>query len=116
MKLVIKLSRPMPASEDCLPHAAMTLGSPRGLGSRPAASLVSRLVIQSQLGAWCLLRFDDGGGFIGDSTHPSRADALRTARREFALADADVDAAVASADGDDPSDSGGGADGGGDVG
>jgi hypothetical protein len=102
MKLVIKLPRPMPASEDCLPHAAMTLGSPRGLGARPASALVSRLVIQSQLGAWCLLRFDDGGGFVGDSTHPSRADAVRTARREFALADADVDAALAAA-GDDGS-------------
>jgi hypothetical protein len=80
----------------------MTLGSPRGLGARSASALVSRLVIQSQLGAWCLLRFDDGGGFVGDSAHPSQADALRTARREFALADADVDAALAAQRADGP--------------
>jgi hypothetical protein len=101
MKLAIKLPRPMPASEDCLPHAAMTRGSSRGLGGRAAANLVSRVVIQSQFGAWCLLRFDDAGGFIGDSTHPSQADALQSARREFALSDADVNSAVATATSED---------------
>lgn len=96
-KLVIELSRPMPASGDCLPHAAMMLGSARGLGVWPAP-LVSRLVIQPQLGAWCLLRLDDGGGFVGDSSHPDRADALKTARREFDLGDADIAAAIGAAE------------------
>jgi hypothetical protein len=28
---------------------------------------------------------DDGGGFIGDTSHPSTDDALRTAQQEFRL-------------------------------
>ena len=90
-KLVIELKTPMPASDDCLPHAAMTLGSVRGAGTRPMAALVSRLVIQEQMGQWCLYRLDDGGGFVGDTWHPTRADAVRSAEREFG---AEVSAAI----------------------
>ena len=82
-KLVIDLRDPMPASDDCLPHAAMTLGSIRGVGTRPPTTLVSRLVIQEQMGQWCLYRMDAGGGFVGDSWHPSQADALQSATKEF---------------------------------
>jgi hypothetical protein len=96
MKLVIKLPRPTPAGDDCLPHAAMMLGSTRGSGLRPRSAMVSRLVIQPHLGAWTLLRMDDAGGFVGDSTHADRDDALRTARQEFGLCDADIAAAIAT--------------------
>lgn len=82
-KLVIELETPMPASDDCLPHAAMTLGSIRGVGTRPVEAMVSRLVIQEQMGQWCLYRMDAGGGFVGDTWHPTRDDAIRTAVREF---------------------------------
>ena len=63
-KLVINLKRPMPASNDCLPHAAMNLGAARGVGMRPVPGMVSRLVIQPQLDAWCLFRLDKDGGFV----------------------------------------------------
>ena len=85
-KIVINLPKPMPASDDCLPHAAMTLGSVRGVSTRPRATLVHRLVIQEASdGHWVLYRMDDGGGFIGDTSHPSKDDALRTAQQEFRL-------------------------------
>jgi hypothetical protein len=83
-KIVIELPRPMPASNDCLPHAAMNLGAPRGLGLKPAAGgMVTRLVIEPQLGAWVFYRLDAHGGFIGDSWHGSREDAIGQAKREF---------------------------------
>ena len=83
-KIVIQLPRPMPASNDCLPHAAMNLGAPRVVGLKPTAGgLVSKLVIEPQLGAWVFYRLDDGGGFIGDSWHDTKEDALQQARREF---------------------------------
>jgi len=82
-KLTINLPTPKPASDDCLPHAAMALGSIRGAGTRPVPALVSRLVIQEQLGGWVLYRLDDGGGFVGDTWHPSRHDALDQVKREF---------------------------------
>jgi hypothetical protein len=88
-KLVINLTKPMPASNDCLPHAAMNLGSARGVGLRPRPGMVSRLVIESQLGAWCFFRLDEHGGFVGESWHPTREDALHQARREFGIADGD---------------------------
>ena len=75
----------MPASDDCLPHAAMALGSVRGVGTRPTPALVSRLVIQEQLGSWILYRMDAQGGFIGDTWHPTRDDALAQAKREFGV-------------------------------
>ncbi len=89
-KIVINLPEPMPASDDCLPHAAMTLGSVRGGSTRPRAALVHRLVIEEQSpDHWVVIRLDDGGGFVGDTSHPSREDALRTVKSEFGI-DADV--------------------------
>jgi len=84
-KLTITLPHPRPASDDCLPHAAMALGSVRGVGTRPAPALVSRLVIQKQLENWVLYRIDAAGGFVGDTWHPSREDALCQAKREFGV-------------------------------
>jgi hypothetical protein len=83
-KIVIDLPKPLPASNDCLPHAAMNLGAPRGVGLKPVTGgMVSRLIIQPQLGAWCFYRMDKDGGYIGDSWHPSKEDALHQAKREF---------------------------------
>lgn len=84
-KLTINLPKPRPASDDCLPHAAMALGSIRGVGTRPAPKLVSRLVIQEQLGSWVMYRMDSEGGFVGDTWHPTREDALSEAKREFGI-------------------------------
>ena len=84
-KLTIQLPRPMPACDDCLPHAAMSLGSIRGAGTRPAPALVSRLVIQEQMGSWVMYRLDERGGFVGDTWHPTREDALNEAKREFGV-------------------------------
>jgi len=75
----------MPASDNCLPHAAMALGSIRGVGTRPAPALVSHLVIQEQLGSWVLYRLDAQGGFIGDTWHPTRQDAIAEVKREFGV-------------------------------
>jgi hypothetical protein len=91
-KLVFKLVKPMPASNDCLPHAAMTLGSTRGTGTRPTTGMVSRIIIQEQMGNWCVYRMDNDGGFIGDSWHPTREDAMHTANREFGVTVADAQA------------------------
>ncbi len=93
-KVTILLSKPMPASDDCLPHAAMTLGSIRGVGTRPTVGMVTRLVIEPQFGNWCLYRLDADGGFIGDTWHPSKEDALHTANREFGVSEKDAVAAV----------------------
>lgn len=84
-RIVVELPKPMPASNECLPHAAMILGNPRGAGLRPPPAMVSRLVIQHdpKLDVWCLVRLDEAGGYVGDSWHPSRQDALHQARREF---------------------------------
>jgi hypothetical protein len=84
-KISIQLPKPVPANDNCLPHAAMALGSIRGVGTRPAPALVSRLVIQEQLGSWVLYRMDEHGGFVGDTWHPSREDALAEVRREFGI-------------------------------
>jgi len=84
-KLTINLPRPVPAGDNCLPHAAMALGSVRGVGTRPQQALVYRLVIQKQLGSWVLYRLDDRGGFVGDTWHPSKRDALEEVKREFGL-------------------------------
>ena len=81
----------MPASNDCLPHAAMNLGSVRGVGLRPTPGIVARLVIQKQMDAWCLFRLDEHGGYVGDSWHPSKEDALHQARREFGESNLDID-------------------------
>jgi hypothetical protein len=82
-KMVIQLKRPLPAPGECLPHAAMKLGAPLG-GLHPTPALVSRLVIQQQADNWVFYRLDDAGGFVGDSWHPTKDDALKQARREFA--------------------------------
>lgn len=85
-KIVINLKKPMPASDDCLPHAAMTLGSVRGGSTRPREMLVHRIVIQEQAGGyWIMNRMDDSGGFVGDTSHPTKEDALRSAKREFGI-------------------------------
>jgi len=84
-RLVIDLSKPIPASNDCLPHAAMNLGAARGVGMKPMPGMVSRLVLQEQFGAWCLLRLDKDGGFVGDSFHGSRQDAIHQIAREFGI-------------------------------
>ena len=84
-KLTINLPSPVPAGDNCLPHAAMALGSIRGVGTRPQQTLVYRLVIQEQLGSWVLYRLDDRGGFVGDTWHPTRKDALEEVKREFGL-------------------------------
>jgi hypothetical protein len=84
-KLTIQLPKPVPASDNCLPHAAMALGSIRGVGTRPTPAMVSRLVIQEQLGSWVLYRLDEQGGFVGDTWHPTREDALQEIRREFGI-------------------------------
>ena len=84
-KLTINLPKPVAASDNCLPHAAMALGSIRGNTTRPQSALVARLVIQEQPGGWVMHRLDGQGGFIGDSAHPTKEDALREARREFGI-------------------------------
>jgi hypothetical protein len=94
-KLVFRLPKPLPASDDCLPHAAMTLGSTRGSGMRPAVGMVSRIVIEPQMGNWCMFRLDNDGGFVGDSWHPTREDALHTASREFGVTEKDADMTTA---------------------
>ncbi|MEL7238478.1 MAG: hypothetical protein AAGK78_06420 [Planctomycetota bacterium] len=85
----LNLDPPQPASDDCLPHAAMGLGSMRAVGTRPQQALVHRLVIQRQMQAWCLFRMDDGGGFVGETWHESKDAAFAEAKREF-----DVDSAA----------------------
>ena len=82
-KLVFNLPKPVPASNDCLPHAAMNLGAARGVGIQPRPGMVSRLVIEEQMGSWVFYRLDDAGGFVGDSWHETQADAIAQARREF---------------------------------
>jgi hypothetical protein len=82
-KLVIHLSKPAPAAHDCLPHAAMSLGAAGAAGMRPYPHLVHTLVLEEQLGNWVLYRMDDRGGFIGDSWHGTREDALWQIKKEF---------------------------------
>lgn len=84
-KLIIDLPQSKSACDDCLPHAAMALGSIRGVGTRPAPKLVARLVIQEQMGSWVMYRMDAEGGFVGDTWHPNREDALKEAKREFGV-------------------------------
>lgn len=84
-KIIIDLPRPMPASNDCLPHAAMNLGSARGVGMRPQAGMVHRLLIQEQMGNWVFYRMDDNGGYVNDSWHPTKEDALHQAKKEFGI-------------------------------
>jgi hypothetical protein len=84
-KIIFNLSKPMPASGDCLPHAAMNLGSARGVGMRPVVGLVSRLIIEYQFGNWVFYRLDDAGGFVGDTWHGSREDAIAQAKKEFGV-------------------------------
>lgn len=83
--LVVDLSEPKMAADDCLPHAAMGLGSSRAVGTSPQPALVHRVLVQKQLSAWCVFRLDSAGGFIGDTWHPDREDAIRSACREFGL-------------------------------
>jgi hypothetical protein len=75
----------MPAGVDCLPHAAMNLGSAGGAGTRPAPRMVHRLVIEPQMENWVLYRFDDAGGFVGDTSHGTLQDAIAQAKKEFGV-------------------------------
>lgn len=84
-KLVIDLKKPALASNDCLPHAAMNLGAAHGVGTRPMPGLVSRLVLEEQFGNWVLYRLDDAGGFVGDTWHGTREDAVHQAKIEFGV-------------------------------
>lgn len=81
-RLVIDLPRPIEAPHECLPHAAMSLGAPAHV-----PRMVSRLVIEKTGPMWTLYRLDADGGFVGDTTHAARADALYQARREFGIAE-----------------------------
>ena len=74
----IDLPTPTVASHECLPHAAMAIGMPAG-----TERMVSRLVLERHADLWTLYRIDEGGGFIGDTTHGSSEDALHQIRREF---------------------------------
>ena len=60
-------------------------GQCRGVGMRPQPGMVSRLVIQPQIDAWCFFRMDEHGGFVGESWHPTKEDALHQAKREFGV-------------------------------
>jgi hypothetical protein len=84
-KLTYELPRSMPASHDCLPHAAMNLGSPRSGGMRPLSGAVKKLIIEPQLGNWVLYRLDDSGGFVGDTWHGTLEDAIAQAKKEFGV-------------------------------
>ncbi len=90
LRYVCTLDPPRPpregATSACLPQAAMGLGSVRAVGTAPMPAEVARLEVQHQTGGWCLFRLDAGGGFVGDSWHPSADDAKRTAADEFDLA------------------------------
>jgi len=79
------LAKPMEASNECLPHAAMNLGSVRGVGTRPSPGMVYRLVIEPQLDNWVLYRLDEAGGFVGDTWHGSLQDARNQAKKEFGV-------------------------------
>jgi hypothetical protein len=80
----LDLPKALEASNDCLPHAAMNLGSGQGMGIRPP-NLVTRLVIDEQYGNFVLYRLDGNGGFVGDSWHGSLADALWQVKKEFGI-------------------------------
>jgi hypothetical protein len=84
-RICVNLPRPMAASGDCLPHAAMNLGAARGVGLRPVAGMVHRIIIEPQMDNWVLYRFDDAGGFVGDTWHGTREDALWQAKKEFGV-------------------------------
>jgi hypothetical protein len=84
-KLSMNLPRPMPAGTDCLPHAAMNLGSSGGSGMRPTRGMVGRLIIEPQMDQWILYRLDESGGFVGDTWHGTLADAIAQAKKEFGV-------------------------------
>ena len=84
-KYKIQLPKPVAASNDCLPHAAMNLGSARGTGTRPVAGMVYHLVLEQQMNNWVLYRLDEAGGFVGDTWHGSLEDAAAQVKKEFGL-------------------------------
>ena len=71
--------------QDCLPHAAMNLGAGGGAGLQPAIRLVHRLILEEQFGNWVLYRLDDAGGFVGDTWHGTREDAVWQIKKEFGV-------------------------------
>jgi len=98
-KIRFHLPKPLPASNDCLPHAAMNLGSGQGMGLRPPA-LVTQLIIEPQFGNYVLYRLDATTGFVGDTWHGSMKDALWQVKKEFGV---DLSAqAQAARDDDEP--------------
>src|SRR5690348_6221857 len=84
-KLTYTLPKAMPAANDCLPHAAMNLGAPRGVGSKPSVGMVTQLIIEEQHHNFVLYRLDDRGGFVGDTWHGTLDDAVHQAKREFGV-------------------------------
>lgn len=84
-KIRVSLPKPMPASDDCLPHAAMNLGQVRGSGTRPAPGMVWELLIEPQMNNWVLYRLDNAGGFVGDTWHGTLADAIFQVKLEFGI-------------------------------
>ncbi len=84
-KIVVHLPKPVVASNDCLPHAAMNLGSTNGVGMNPRAGMVHQLVLEEQFNNWVLYRMDDRGGFVGDTWHGTFDDAAHQAKREFGV-------------------------------
>jgi hypothetical protein len=84
-KLSFNLPKPMQASNDCLPHAAMNLGSVRNSGMRPTPGMVHRVVIEAQMNNWVLYRLDDAGGFVGDTWHGTLEDAIAQVKKEFGV-------------------------------
>ncbi len=47
--------------------------------------MVYRIVIEPQLDNWVLYRFDDAGGFVGDTWHGTLQDALSQVKKEFGI-------------------------------
>jgi hypothetical protein len=84
-KIALKLPKPLPPGDDCLPHAAMNLGAAGGSSMRPMSRMVSSLVLEEQFGNWVLYRLDEHGGFAGDSWHGSKEDALWQIKKEFGI-------------------------------
>lgn len=84
-RIVVELPRPQPPGEDCLPHAAMNLGAAGGSTMRPVPRLVHKLILEEQFGNWVLYRLDEAGGFVGDTWHGSKEDALWQINKEFGV-------------------------------
>ncbi|HEX2972017.1 MAG TPA: hypothetical protein VHP11_06770 [Tepidisphaeraceae bacterium] len=47
--------------------------------------MVYCLVLEEQLGNWVLYRMDERGGFVGDTWHGSKDDAIWQIKKEFGI-------------------------------